>query len=453
MGQEMERTLSLCTGEYGDVRYECDRITQIKYVGRELNTVSECDREGYHLRILKDGGLGSYTLNHASELPDAVKKAEDAATLSGRFNDPPIQFKFGPTLKETVSVSPDEDPRKISLDEKVALLTSYRDLVLSMPKVQTANLTYVEWAKTKRFTNTLGSRISIEEVIAVIAGEIIAKEGDRIENIRLEMGGGADFSLLRSREDVCEKRCRLAADLLNAEPVKPGSYRVLLNPSMVGVFIHEAFGHYSEADNIKDNPSLLEKLKLDTKIAADTLSVVDDPTLANRPGYKIIDDEGIRCEKTQLIDKGVLKGRLHNMETAAQMDSDLTGNAVAVGCSHRPIVRMSNIFIQPGESSFDDLLAMVDEGLYICDPKGGSTMGDQFAFGAQYGYVVRKGKIENMISGIVISGNLFKTMMAVKAVGNDLRFQESGGCGKGGQTNPQSGLGGPHVIIDPVIIG
>ena len=453
MQEEMERALSQCTGEYADVRYERDRITQIEYSGRDLSGASECEREGFHLRALKGGGLGSYSLNEPFGLVTAMRRAEEAAALCGRYNTPPTRFKYGPAAVEEIAIEAAEDPRAVPLDEKVSLLRSYRDIVLSVPRIQTANLIYTEWAKTKVFANTRGSRLRMEEVISSIHGEILAREGDRIENVRVEVGGGVDFSLMRSREEVFESRARLAAELLSAQPVPAGSHRVLLNPGMVGVFIHEAFGHFSEADIVKDNPSLLERLRLNQRIAVDELSVVDDPTLRNKPGFKLFDDEGVRCSPTQLIRQGVLAGRLHSMQTAAQLDEELTGNAVAVGCSYPPLVRMSNIFVEPGRHGFDDLMGMLGDGLYICDPKGGSTMGDQFAFGAQHGYVVRRGKISQMVSGITISGNLFQTMLDIKAVGNDVAFRESGSCGKGSQMNPQSGLGGPHVLIDPVVIG
>jgi TldD protein len=141
------------------------------------------------------------------------------------------------------------------------------------------------------------------------------------------------------------------------------------------------------------------------------------------------------------------------METAYDMGEELTGNAIAVGWQHTPIVRMSNIFIQPGSTTYDELLELVGTGLYICDPKGGSTMGDEFAFGAQYGYEIKNGKIDRPIKGINLSGNLFVTMKNILGIGDDLEFEEGGGCGKDGQTNPQSGTGGPHTVIDRVIIG
>jgi TldD protein len=113
---------------------------------------------------------------------------------------------------------------------------------------------------------------------------------------------------------------------------------------------------------------------------------------------------------------------------------------------------MGNIYIQPGEFTFEQLLKQLGNGLYIIDPKGGQTAGDNFTFGAQYGYHVRDGKIAEMIRDINISGNLYKTLMDIPAIGNDLSLGKTGGCGKG-QINIKSTHGGPHMIINNLVLG
>jgi TldD protein len=113
---------------------------------------------------------------------------------------------------------------------------------------------------------------------------------------------------------------------------------------------------------------------------------------------------------------------------------------------------MGNIYIEPGENSFDDLISELEEGLYILDAKGGQTSGENFTFGAQYGYLVEKGKIEEMVRDINISGNLYRTLENISAVGDDLELSKVGGCGKG-QMNIRSTNGAPHVLIKDLVIG
>jgi TldD protein len=98
------------------------------------------------------------------------------------------------------------------------------------------------------------------------------------------------------------------------------------------------------------------------------------------------------------------------------------------------------------------LVSMLDNGLYILDAKGGQTSGENFTFGAQYGYVVKNGRINEMIKDINMSGNLYETLKNIDAVGDDLKLSEIGGCGKG-QLNIRSCYGAPHVFVKNIVIG
>jgi TldD protein len=100
----------------------------------------------------------------------------------------------------------------------------------------------------------------------------------------------------------------------------------------------------------------------------------------------------------------------------------------------------------------EELLQEMGDGLYLLDAKGGQTSGENFTFGANYGYEVKNGKVGRMVRDINISGNLYQTLMDISSVGSDLRLSQVGGCGKG-QSNIRSCNGGPHIIIDNLIVG
>jgi len=453
MIDELKKVLSLCDEKYADARYEVDEMTRITYRGSELETFFNSTESGFHLRVLAEGGLCTSSFNEIGSFPQVLKETASTARVARRYRDKEIDFTLGDSVNEKVTPSPKEDPRKVSLEEKFGLLQHYNEIVLSLPKIQSTTFSYKEWVKTKLYVNTPGSVVEQQQILCIISGEIVARDGNVMENVRVGVGGSDNFGKLRDREDVFEKKAKIAADLLKVDKVTPGTYRVLLNQSMVGVFIHEAFGHFSEADLVNENPGLLKRLRIGAELAPGFLSVIDDPCEYGNQGYYVYDDEGVRGRRTYLIRDGVLSGRLHSMETAHDMGEELTGNGIAVGWKYTPIVRMSNIFVKPGHADFNELVELVHTGVYICDAKGGSTMGDEFAFGAQYGYEIRDGKMGRLIKGINMSGNLFVTMKNILEVGNDLMFEESGGCGKDGQTNPQSGTGGPHTVIDNVIIG
>lgn len=153
-----------------------------------------------------------------------------------------------------------------------------------------------------------------------------------------------------------------------------------------------------------------------------------------------------------LLRSGVLVGRLHSRRTAAEFGEAVNGHCVAEDYGYAPIIRMGTIFIQPGAETVDGLFAKLGDGLYILDAKGGQTSGENFTFGAQYGYRVRGGKIAEMVRDINLTGNLYQTMLNIKAIADDYKLSQTGGCGKG-QINIRSCHGAPHILIHNVVIG
>jgi TldD protein len=278
-----------------------------------------------------------------------------------------------------------------------------------------------------------------------------------VQRVRFAFGGNTDFSPLLNREEDLKQQVAKACELLDAEPAKAGIFPVLLDPSESGVFIHEAFGHLSEADGLQNNPSFRARLQLGTALGNPILHVADDATLPGLPGSYEIDDEGVRGMRTPLITAGVLSGRMHSRETAAEFGEPLSGNMRAVDVQFSPIVRMSNILIEAGDSSIDEMISSIDNGYYLVGAKGGQTSGDQFSFGAQWGYRIQNGRLGNMVRDINMSGELFSTLKGISMIAGDVKFGERGGCGKGGagpmQMNRKSGKGSPHIKIDAVTIG
>ena len=304
----------------------------------------------------------------------------------------------------------------------------------------------------KFYVNSEGSEIYQELMTVSISGEAVATRGDLSQNIRVSIGGSTGMENLYNREDMFKKKAELVREMLDAEPVKAGTYTVLLNNSMTGVLAHEAFGHFSEADLIENNKSLREKMHMGTKLGTDNITIIADSTIPGDLGLYKYDDEGVPVRKLTLMDKGVLTGRLHSRKTAANFNEPISGHMVAEDYRYAPIIRMGTIFVQPGENSFERLLAQVGNGLYICDAKGGQTTGGNFTFGAQYGYIIKDGKIGPMVRDINMMGNLFTTLENIEAVGNDFKLSERGGCGKG-QTNIKSAHGGPHMVIKETVVG
>ena len=444
--------LALADADYADIRHETKTEARITFSGRELVGVSSSSADGYVLRVLKNGGFATIAFTRPGDAGRAARTASKNALVISRNAKRPVRLAPVAPARDSFVPSLEEDPRSVSIDDKLALTRHYNDIPLSNPKVATTSIGYADVTRVKHFLSTEGSEVHEELVTSRISGSITAMDGSLFQTTVFGVGGSDGFARVRGREAEVEAKTRVAVDLLRAEPVKAGTYGVVLDPKLAGVFTHEAFGHFSEADLIEDSPTMREKMKFGARLGSDVVNIKDDPTLPHQLGFYKYDDEGVAAGPVQLMKAGVLTGRLHSRRTAAAFDESPTGHCVAEDYRYAPIIRMGNIFIEPAKAGLDELLAQLGEGLYLVDSDGGQTTGENFTFGAQYGFVIKGGRRAGMVRDINISGNLYRTLENICAVGGDLELGEMGGCGKG-QANIRSCYGAPHVLVENVVVG
>lgn len=456
----MDRLVKAISGskaDYTDIRYEETRSVTISYQNQELRTFSTPTGQGGHVRCYSKGGKAIHSFSRLDDLEKGAMQCAKDSDVAGAHRKKKLSLAPTEVLRGQFFVKPEKDPRKWSLDEKHELLKHYRDLLLEIPRVVVVSGSYTEWYSRRWFASSEGAAIEYDLLISNIGFQITAKHGDVVQSTALSVGGSDDYQKLLGRDEDFLARGRIASELVGAKRLPPGNFPVVLDPDEAGVFIHEAFGHLSEADGLADNPAFLAKLQLGSELGGKMLSVTDDGTLYGIPGWHEVDDEGVTTRRTEIIKDGILRGRMHSRETAQDFGEELSGNMRAVGPQYTPIVRMSNIFIEKGTSSFDEMVSSIDEGYYLVGAKGGQTSGDQFTFGAQYGYEIKNGKLGELVRDINMSGELFETLKRISMIGSDLAFGERGGCGKGGvgpmQLNPKSGKGAPHIKISKVTLG
>jgi TldD protein len=223
----------------------------------------------------------------------------------------------------------------------------------------------------------------------------------------------------------------------------------VLGPNVVGVFVHEAFGHLAEADLALAGGLLPNKFG--KKVASDLVTFYDDGTINGAFGSFKYDDEGVLTQKTMLVKDGVVVGLMHNRETAHKFNAEPTGNARAEDFRVEPIIRMRNTFMAPREHSFEELIEDVRSGYYFKSFRGGQANVDgTFQVGIQEGYEIVNGELGEPVLNASMSGNTLETLFKVDAVGKDFELSP-GRCGKG-----QTAFvcdGGPHVRVKEVTVG
>jgi len=452
MRDQIEAALRGSRADYTEIRLEEGESTRVVFRGQDLETADVVlDRGGIVRCLVREGGWGIATFNDLADLPRRVEQAYQGARAIQA--EEPIELAPIPACQETIAVPLQRDFRGVSLTDKKALAQEYNDILLRFdPRIVDTHTVYADIFSRVVLASSDGTYVEEERPMVNVAFSGVARQDGDVQRAFEAVSKVAGFEAVVGHHELVEAVARRAVDLLAAPQVKGGRYTVVCNPRMTGVFAHEAFGHLSEADFVYDNPRAQEMMVLGRRFGQDILTIADDGSIAGLRGSHRYDDEGTPTGRTDLIEEGVLVGRLHSRETAAKMGEAPTGNARATGYRYPPIVRMTNTFIEGGETAFHDMIADVELGLYACDAFGGQTALENFSFSAAYAYVIRDGQVAELVRDVILSGNLFVTLEHIDAVGDDFQWSEWGRCGKGQGGLPVS-MGAPHVRIRDVLIG
>jgi len=448
----MESALRAADAEYADIRIENVTSTTTAFRGKELDSIDASTSVGGIVRALVKGGWGQATFNALEDLESRVAEACESAHLVGKER---TQFAEVETVVDEVAAALDRDFRGVSLADKTGVIEAYNEIVLGHhDKIETSAVRYHDRFRTVWYANSERTFIRDERPDVGVMVSATAREGDTVQQGFESVAGNSGFQLIEGHHDKAQTVAKRAVDLLSAPPVKGGTYTVITNPKLTGVFAHEAFGHLSESDFVYENERMKEIMVLGKRFGPDILNVVDDGAIPGLRGTHRYDDEGVRTRKNYVIKDGLLVGRLHSRETAAKMDETPTGNARAIGHAHQPIVRMTNTYVDKGDTTFEEMIRDVKLGLYACDMVGGQTAMEMFTFSAGYGYMIRDGEVAELVRDVVLTGNVFETLMNIDMIGDAVEWPPAGGgCGKGGQMPLPVGFGGPHVRIQNVVVG
>ncbi len=450
IGHQLAEALNKYNADYIEAHLEESQSSYITYRGRELESIGRTTAIGGNIRALVRGGWGFISFNNLDELPGKVDLAVKQAKLAGNGES---KLAAVEPVVDIVPAKAAKSPVAMPLAEKKQLLDEYNGIIWHTPELQTSIISYGDSHKKTVFVNSSGSYIEQERVDIILRLMAVATKGNDVQQTTLSLGSSGDFSLIQGLHQPVEQMAQHAVELLSAPQMKGGEYTVVLDPVLAGVFVHEAFGHLSESDFVYENDRLRQIMTLGKKFGGSQLNIVDSATIPDLRGSYKYDDEGVPATKTYLIREGKLVGRLHSRETAAKMREKPTGNARAINYRYPPIVRMTNTYIEPGSASFNDIIGDIKEGVYARNWYGGTTSMEMFTFSAGEAYMIRNGRLAEMLRPVMLTGNVFTTLKNIDAIGNDLEMNQGGGCGKGGQVPLPVSNGSPHIRIRHCLVG
>jgi len=438
--------------DYLAIRLERSQGANILYRGERLETLSEGLAIGGQIRACHRGGWGFATFNDLDSLEEQIQGAVAGARWLGEEETvlAPIEIVQGQFQNPLQG----RRPQDVDLAEKTALCRHYNELLRTYnPKIASATVRYGDSEQTILLATSEGTWLEQTWWDWELRFSATARDGDRVQTGRETMGSRRGYEDLLNLDQTVVGAAQRAVTALELPTVKGKSYPVVIDPILTGLFVHEAFGHLSEADTLYENPDLLEVMSLGKRFGPPELQIFDGAAPEGHRGSYAFDDEGAPATATQLIEDGVLAGRLHSRETAGKLGEKPTGNARCLNYHYPPIVRMTNTWIGRGTTPVQDLMAGIKEGVYARNWLGGMTNGEMFTFSAGEAWMIRDGELAEPVRDVTLSGNVFKTLANIEAIGDDFYWDESGGCGKGGQSGLAVGCGGPSLRIREVVVG
>jgi len=404
--------------------------------------LTEC---GFVVKVFDGRAYVEYSTNEidAKHLEDVVLAVDRLVTAQttvpsvsvGLLKEEPIVKRFS---RKNIG-------KDLSAEEIIALLKGYvTSCVASDPLIVNARASIETTEISKMF---LSKAKDLEQYYTWSNPRsfVLARRGEVTKYAYDGFGDNSVERALGTLGDLIGKTAKLAIELLDAVPPKPGYYEIVTDPSITGLIAHEAFGHGVEMDMfVKDRAAA--KDYMGKRVASPLVSMKDGAASAFSVASYFFDDDGVLAGNTKIIDKGILVGGISDVLSALQLGKTPTGNSRRESYKRKAYTRMTNTFFEKGKSKFDEMIASVQEGYFIAKTNNG--MEDPKNWGIQctahYGREIKDGKFTGkIVSPVVMSGYVIDLLTSISAVSNDFDVIGSGSCGKGYKEWVRVSDGGP----------
>ncbi len=439
-------------GEFSDIFAEHTHTSSIVFEENRLEKVISGIDSGVGIRTIYNkhtayGYTNDLSQSSLLELANIVGKAAG----EGRENPDINLEKKHVKPKFEVKLLPEDIP----IEKKVEMVKRANEVAWKFDsRVKQVKVIYLDRVQRVAIANSNGILTDETRLGILFAVQVVAAQDDIIQTGYEPVGGFIGFEIFEENppEVIAEKAAKRAILMLESPKAPAGKMTVILSSEAGGTMIHEAVGHGLEADLAQEGLSVYSD-KLGEMVASPLITVVDDATLPHKRGSYGIDDEGTPGRRNVLVEKGVLKGYLYDRLTALKDGCESTGNGRRESYRYRPIPRMSNTFIAPGESDPAAILRETDTGLFVKKMGGGQvdTVSGNFVFEVSEGYRIENGEMGEPVRGAVLTGNGPEVLRIIDRVGSDLGFA-IGTCGKDGQGVPVSDAQ-PTLRIPEIVVG
>ncbi|MBS3816578.1 MAG: TldD/PmbA family protein [Candidatus Thermoplasmatota archaeon] len=434
---------------YGDIRLSEIETEVINVKNGAVEAIKSSESRGYGIRVI-DGGWGFASSADLSEkgIEETIKRAKKIARASSKASGK-IDIKDIEVFEDTYTTPYEKDPFKVELEEKLDLLMEVDDRLDIDDKIKVRKCNFNAWKTDKIFASTEGAMIEQELVKTGGGLNVNVSDGEDTQKRSYPNAFGGDFhssgyeffeslDLLGNAEETAQE----GVDLLDAEQCPEGEMDIILNTNQLALQVHESAGHPTELDRALGTEasyagtSFLTPDKLeDFRYGAENVNIVSDATAQGGLGTFGYDDEGARAKKIDLVKDGLFVGYQASREGAAEVGVDVSGNMRADGWENLPIVRMTNINLEPGDWTKDEIVEETDRGIIFDGIKSWSIDDKRlnFQFGTEAGYLVEDGEITELIKNPTYTGITYEFWKRCDAIAGeeDWRLHGVPNCGKG----------------------
>ncbi len=450
MPESYPRLLDTSGVEYWDVRQSTTGTTNITVWNKHLKDFISTTKQGCSVRVKYKGAMA---FAHA-DTTDVRAVARQALRLAKAFaRQKPLKLRIAAQkpLKGQRKSRFLQDPGKVPLEDKKQLLMDLAKQA-AHPRLHSLQLVYADIKRQQTFQNSEGSDV-LQELVHTYMGASVVMKGKTLESYDLRRGEMAGFELTHALPPLLDEAILTGALLLKAKTIKGGAMPVVCDGALTDVFVHEAVGHAAEADLVLQQDSCLAG-RIGEHLAPEEVTLYDSAIEPTGWGSYFVDDEGVPAQKTTIIDKGVLASFLHNRETASLLNAQPTGNGRAQDVHSYPLVRMSNTYLEPGDTGEEELYEGIKQGVFLKGSRGGevNTAQGSFLFNAQYGYVIKNGRLSEPVKLVSLGGNTLDILRNIQGIGKTPDRGFPGFCGKNGQSVQVEGVN-PRIRINKAVVG
>lgn len=426
-------------------------------VSRKNMSVGEGERgtfRGFVVKVSDGKHYAEYSFNQISEenLEDICVHIKELVESSDELMPDGVceseyQVPMEKKAEFSGSTEYEIDPETLGDDAILDHLTAIKEKGLAVSeKILDCHAVSSYQKYTKLFLS--GDRVMEQSVMWMTCFlYFVAAKGEEIKTYYKPYSnlGGAE---VLSRMDADIEDCAKAVlELLESEPILPGEYDCICSPDVTGMIVHEAFGHGVEMDMFVKKRALAEQY-VGKRVASDLVTMHDGASAANEVATYFFDDEGTMAHDTTVIEKGILKSGISDLQSALILQTEPTGNGRRESFRRKAYTRMTNTFFEGGTDTVEEMIASIQYGFLLENPQNG--MEDPKNWGIQcmvnIAREIRDGKLTGKIfSPIVLTGYVPDLLKSISMMSENVRLSGSGMCGKGYKEWVKVSDGGPYI--------